>query len=730
MAEATNNHVEYTALWWLQEIEIVEKYLDDKWRRSGDDAVRRYLDDRSDDNVLDDEKRRKYNIFWANTQIIKSALYATAPKPAIKRQHDDQKDDIARCAALILERIVNFGLDKDSSDMHAAFKSAVEDLLIPGLGQIWHRYEVETELTQPVLGTDGSELAPAGMRIIDESAPTDYVHWRDFLFSISRTWGEVWWVGRRCWMKKKQFVKFFGKEKWETVKSSAQAKISRGDFLPQGFTKGRVEVFEVWCEDTNRVYWLCRALEDFLQDPIDDPLKLEDFWPCPEPVLATHTTNAFVPRTDYYMAQDQYEELDILNQRIAILTKALRVVGVYDKTNDELKKLLTGGEFNMIPVDNWAAFAEQGGLKGQVDWFPVEVIAEVLERLMVQRQSVITQIYELTSISDIQRGASNPRETLGAQKLKAQYSSVRLQLKQQDVGKFVRHSIRLKCEIICKHWQPEIIKRVSQIDQTESAPYADQAIQLLKDFRASQYRVEVGEETLSLADYNAERELRSEYLVAVGQFVSQAGQILEVAPEAAPFLLKMISWVTASFRGSSDIETILDQAIQVASQPQGEKPDPAVVEAQAKKELAAMHEDTAKAIAMGKEETTRMVAKMQSDTQKEVAQLNNGTKLLIEQMANAITKQSEDNKAAQEGMKLSMDQMSQRAQQAHEALMQIMSGAQESVLQSQQLAGDGSSELKNIMKELMEVMKKPRIRVPERDKKTGDILSVTDKLGD
>jgi hypothetical protein len=185
---------------------------------------------------------------------------------------------------------------------------------------------------------------------------------------------------------------------------------------------------------------------------------------------------------------------------------------------------------------------------------------------------VVGQIYELTSISDIMRGASNPRDTLGAQKMKAQYSSVRLQLRQQEVSKFVGQILRIKCEIIARHWQPETIRRKSSIDLTESAKYADEAIKLIKNYEASEYRIEIGEETLSLADYNAERSMRTEYLTAVGQFISQAGQIMAEMPAATPYLLKMIAWVTSAFRGASDIETVLDDAIQLVSQPQPQKP--------------------------------------------------------------------------------------------------------------------------------------------------------------
>jgi hypothetical protein len=75
-----------------------------------------------------------------------------------------------------------------------------------------------------------------------------------------------------------------------------------------------------------------------------------------------------------------------------------------------------------------------------------------------------------------------------------------------------------------------------------------------------------------LADYNAERSLRTEYLTAVGQFISQAGQIMAEMPAAAPYLLKMIAWVTSAFRGASDIETVLDEAIQQVSKPKPPNP--------------------------------------------------------------------------------------------------------------------------------------------------------------
>ncbi|TXH12205.1 MAG: hypothetical protein E6R03_13310 [Hyphomicrobiaceae bacterium] len=564
-----NEMAEYSAEWWAKELDGADKEYDDKWRRGAQKVVDRYLDDRRDEQEqIFGAGARKYNIFWSNIQILKAAMYATPPRPEVTRQHDDAKDDVARAAALVLKRMLTFDLQEDEDGDHMAFQKAVEDRLIPGLGQVWLRYEPKIEPFEvPEVRDDfGQVVQPAqkGEKVVDEQVVIDFVHWNDFYWSPARTWEEVWWVGRRVWLTRGKFEKRFGAEKYKELQTELRDVEKQG--YPKGFEKGRVEVFELWCLETKKAYWIHRATKAML-DQKPDPYQLRDFFPCPCPLLATHSTQSLIPRPDYVMCQDQYDELDVLNGRIYSLTKALRVVGVYDQGNaGALGSMLTAGELRMIPVDNWAAFAEKGGIKGVVDWFPVEQIQKVLMGLIEQRQLVIQQIYELTSISDIMRGVSQARETAKAQSLKAQYSSVRLQLNQQAVGKFVCEVLRIKVQIISNLFQPHVIMARSQIEHTESAALAEPAVQLIKSGQVMQFRIKVGEQSLSMADYNAERELRVEFLTAIGQFLSQAAQMAQSTPGALPFLLRMVAWVAASFRGADDIETVLDEAIKLSSQ--------------------------------------------------------------------------------------------------------------------------------------------------------------------
>ena len=96
-------------------------------------------------------------------------------------------------------------------------------------------------------------------------------------------------------------------------------------------------------------------------------------------IFATNTTGNLTPVPDYVEYQDQAQELDMVVQRLAMLTRACKVVGVYDASQEGVQRMLTEGiENQLIPVDTWAAFAEKGGIKGVVDFFPLDKVIEVI----------------------------------------------------------------------------------------------------------------------------------------------------------------------------------------------------------------------------------------------------------------------------------------------------------------------------------------------------------------
>jgi hypothetical protein len=576
---------QYSGQWWVSQLDRDEKALRDGWWNYADKIVKKYL-------AKKNEETDEYwiNLFWSNVGIMKAALYAQPPKPMVKRSFEDPNDGVARVAAQILQRALSQDLMKNNSPMHEAIKLAVEDRLIPGLGQIWLRYEptIETKTTPAVPHPldPTQDLVPEQEydEITHEEVCTEYVPWRDFVFPAARVASELWYVARKLYLTPADVKKRFGARIAGKISDTVGDKQTRIDgILPKNFTKDKVEIYEIWCKKNRKVYWVSRHVTDNLLGSADDPLDLEDFYPCPMPLMATHTTNDYKPRPDFYMLKDQYDQLNDLNTRIVLLEHALRVVGVYNKKNDALKSMLSDAKENdMIAVDNWAMFAEQGGMKGAVDWFPLEQVALVLEKLQAQLQTKIDQIYVLTGISDIMRGDTNARETLGAQEMKADFSSARLQYLQSEVGVFVREALIIKSEIMTKHFQDETLIAMSGMDQSFDAQMLPAAIALLRDSDKSTFRIDINEEGLALPNYTRESANRQEFLKVMGQFMSQASPLAQELPGTMPYLIQVMRWVASSLKGAGEIQGIMDQMFQAAVQGAQQKasqpppPDPKV----------------------------------------------------------------------------------------------------------------------------------------------------------
>jgi hypothetical protein len=600
---------------WTHEIEVAEKALK-KFHDRGEKNLMKFLamSNTGQDDYEDQSSTSLYNIFWANTHILQAALYANPPKPVVKREFLDMDDDVARVAGEIMQRMLKRGVQTPESDMHAAFLQSVQDYLIVGLGQIWMRYEVETQQV------DDPEAGPYE-QLLDEIACTDFVHWKDFLWSPARTWAEVRWVGRIVRLTQAKGTRRFGKIFSQVQLQNPDKQDNEIAPTEDAWKKG--VVYEIWDKEERKVIWYAKGVNRLL-DEKSDPLKLKGFFPCPKPLLSTNTTSNLIPRSDYIMVSSQYEELNELNTRIRMLEKACKVVGVYDKAQDGIQRMFNQAvENQLIPVDNWAAFAEKGGIKGVIDWVPIDIIASVIIQLQERKHDIINQIYELTGISDIMRGVSAPRETLGAQQLKSQYSSVRLQLKQGAVSQFVQEAMRIKGDIIASHFRPETIAKQSLIQYTDDARYAEPAIELLKNSWSYQYRLEIEVDSMSIPDYNAERQARVEYVTAVGQYMSQVWPMVEANPAVAPFFLRMLQWVSMGFRASSGIESVLDTAIKnvevFLQQKAQEPPKPSPEEMKAKAEIEAIGAKTEADIKSQQMKTQSDVRSKQMKTQSDVA---------------------------------------------------------------------------------------------------------------
>jgi hypothetical protein len=297
-------------------------------------------------------------------------------------------------------------------------------------------------------------------------------------------------------------------------------------------------------------------------DVRDDPLQLENFWPCPKPMFSTLTTDSLIPVPDFVLYQDQARQLDTLADRIDGFIQALKVRGVYDAAEPSLARLFTEGENNtLLPVKNWAAFAEKQGMAGAINLVDIAPIAQGLMMAYQAMEQVKGQIYEIMGIADIQRGQSDPNETLGAQIIKSNNASGRLKTMQHDVVNFATALLQIKAQIICQHFTDDTIVKISGAMQLSPQDQAliPQALALLKDEPAKNFRIEVTSDSMIYQDEQQEKQDRVEFLSAVSQFMQTALPVATQSPELTPLLMEMLKFGVTAFKAGKGMEGLIDE---------------------------------------------------------------------------------------------------------------------------------------------------------------------------
>ena len=573
---------------WSIELEAAKKDQE-KWHVQADKIIKRFLGKTSDDYT-----GTRVNLFSANVQTQRAMMYGKTPKIECKRRFDDSRDDTARVASEILERLLNADIVRDGDGYRDALAMALDDKLLPGLGCCRLRYEVDFEnVDVPPLTKEEMDPMTGQMTVLElapgyqkeeksrEDVITDHVQWRDFRWSPARTWNEIRWVAFRSYLTKDQVSERYGKKAAKMVPLASKTG-GEGDERATPFENdpwSRAEIWEIWDKADEVVVHFCKGAPEVL-DVQEDPLELEGFFPCPRPLVANLTTDQFIPTPDFVLAQDLYNEIDSVSTRITLLEQAIRVAGVYDEANEGVQRLVDNGSQNiLIPISNWGSFVEKGGIQGAISWLPLVEIVQALDKLREYRTELMGLLFQVTGMSDIMRGQSQEGATATEQAIKARFASVRMQYAQDEFARFASDLQKIRAEIISKQFDDATIKARANVSGMYDEAQIEQAIALLRE-DASKYRIEVKPESVSLTDFAALQQERTTFLQALTVFMQSATPMIQAFPESAPALIEMLKWTMSSFRGGSSIEGVLDQTLDMAKKklanPQPPKPDPKV----------------------------------------------------------------------------------------------------------------------------------------------------------
>lgn len=605
---------------WIAELDLAERE-EAEWRRRGKRVIQRYKDERKNGKgnanaALIDQ--RKFSILWSNVQTLGPAIYARTPNAVVSRRFKDA-DPVGRQASEVLERAANFSLEEYDFDYQMV--QVRQDYLLPGRGTVWLRYvptmkDVRVDIEE---GKDptGADVDPEdieededGQFMTDEMVDyeqvfCEHVAWDDFITNSAREWNEVRWVARRVFLTRDELIDRFGERIGKAVPL---------DWLPKGASKDKSDsegyfkksqVYEIWDRTSKKAYWINKSYSEEPLDVRDDPLKLKDFFPCPRPVLATTGQDSMIPVPDYALYQDQAEELDELTAKMGFLIDALRMVGMYNAVNKvELARVFSpGNENKLIPIEGWTSFQEGGGAKGAIEWVPIDMVIQTLQGCIETRRQVIEDIYQITGISDILRGDTDARETLGAQQIKAQWGSLRVRDRQREMARFARDVIRMKAEIIGEHFSLETLKAMTgvkmlddqaqkqqlqqqiqmqqqqaqaqgqqappipdEVTQILERPTWEEVIVLIRDNAMRSFRVEIESDSTIEPDEQAQKASAVEFLTTIGTLISNAGPMVQMAPPLGKLVGEGVKFVTRRFRIGREMEETIDQVMDEISQ--------------------------------------------------------------------------------------------------------------------------------------------------------------------
>ena len=416
------------------------------WKQQIEDAksaFKKYFSDAEDCQKEYTAQGRNYNIFYSNVQTLDSNLCLNNPKPDIQRRFlkkidsDKLKSNTYAEVARVLSGAVEYVVDVSCVDH--IIKKDVHCADVVGRGIAWIEYNPTIETAE-----DGQEY------IADREIHLDSLKYDEYLCSSAECEADVWWKARRHLLTRKDIYKRFGYSADDSeLQYTPEGENNNGTILKRG------EVWEIWDKnDKRRIFILMNHKNHELLESTDDPYKLECFFPCDE-LSYMYENNSIVPVPEYMLYKKQALLLETVSKKIAQISDALKyviVAGSQDKS--VANQIISARNGDVLTIQSNDV---QGSVANMLTTIPVDQAVKTIEYLEALKEKTKQNIYDITGISDLMRGVSDPRETAKAQQIKGVFGSFRFQDRQMMVQNHRKRIYRIIAEIIAEHYDEKTL---------------------------------------------------------------------------------------------------------------------------------------------------------------------------------------------------------------------------------------------------------------------------------
>jgi len=590
---------------WFKEIDQSLSH-EDEFRTKGDSIIDRYRnDDRLSSNENNAFQTSRYNVLYSNTQTAHPLLFSRMPEPVIRKRNllnsnetlTKELEKATKGVAEVIERAISYSIDENNA--FKEFDDGVFDYQLPGRGlvkisikpvieQKEIREEVEGVLIRPADEFQEAEFeAPEGAiedqgkffqvstdeTVVFQEGVIEYVNWEDWTTNEARRWNDVTWLGFRSLLTEEAVEEEFGKKIAKEV--TYDAELDPTNRRKTTTDEKLAEFWEIWDKNELKVITITRGLDEPVRET-DDPLGLAGFFPCAEPLFSITTNNTTIPVPFFEQYQDQAIEVDDLTDRIAVLTDQLRYRYIYDASIEALHSLNDAGDGDGIPVEDYARFADKGGLDGVLSFFPLDDITNTVVALEAGRERRLEIIRDIEGIPDIMRGISDPREAAETNRIKGNFGTLRISQRQRQIQRWIRDTYQLLGEAIIENIPGDILEVMTGVKITPPME------QLMKNQQPRTFVIDVETDSTIVADEVQEQQRLREMIGAIVEFGSISEQL---ATQAGPTFTKdLFAAVFGSFKEGRMLEDSLEQSLaELAEQQENAPPpppDPELIKAQ------------------------------------------------------------------------------------------------------------------------------------------------------
>lgn len=695
-----------------------------------------------------------FNILWSNTETMRPALYNSLPAPDVRRRFRDP-DPVGKVASTALQRALTYSLD--AYDFDQELINTVIDVLLPGRGVARVKYEptfVDKKPEAPGASDDTGEAppqvadgetadAPASQsdedsawlgedadekkeetpdqELADEAVITEHVMWDKFRHGAGKSWKQVPWVGFEHEMPLDQLEEMFPEQAHDIKLEEVELPDDKSDGSKDAKTLCKVgKVIEIWDKCTRTVIFWSPGYKDGVLKELPDPLNLDGFFPIPRPIYAIENSRSLSVGILYHKYEEQAIELNRTSLRINKIINGLKIRGAYSAALTEVPQIVEATDNTLIPIANASEVMSSGGLDKAIWMMPIDKLSQVLEGLYAAREKTIDTIYQITGLGDILRGASNPHETLGAQKIKTQWGSLRLQRLQREIQRFCRDLIRLKAEVFAKHFDSKTLSQMSgiqlptdeqkargqeriaasqqppqppmpgmpppppplnpqQMQQLQAAiklPSWTDVMKLYQSEAMRMYRIDVETDSTVAETVDRDMDGLTQAMTAVANIFQTLGPAIQAGYLSVDVVKALAGQVARVAKWGTPVEDAIDQ-IQQPPPPPPPPPDTSVQTAQVKAQA-----DT---------NTTQM----KTDSDFKIAQLTENTRLQVES-------QRKDARMAEINLQMELKgHVAQLVEAGKASIAQMQSQTQTAIAQMQAQQAEAKSELDNAVKILV-----------------------------